>query len=45
MIGVWNMDVLENVDPDVAGKKAIAFPAKNSHEQWKHDFHRSVFGH
>ena len=32
MIGVWNMDVLENVDPDVAGKKAIAFPAKNSHE-------------
>lgn len=55
IIGVWNMDVLENLDPKldtrthyidpvIAGKKAIAFPAKNSHEQWKHDFHRSMFG-
>lgn len=54
MIGVWNLDVLENmdpevrttqyVDPEIAGKKAVAFPAKNSHEQWKHDFHRSMFG-
>lgn len=55
IIGVWNMDLHENldpkvdtrtyyVDPKIAGKKSIAFPAKNSHEQWKHDFHRSVFG-
>lgn len=43
IIGVWNMDVAENLDPKIdtrtiycdqkiAGKKAIAFPAKNSHE-------------
>jgi len=52
IIGVWNMDVRENLQPDtrthyndtsIAGKKAVAFPAKNSHEQWKHDFHRSQF--
>jgi hypothetical protein len=42
IIGVWNMDVLENFDPKItattyiddgiAGKKLIAFPARNSHE-------------
>lgn len=55
IIGVWNLDTMENFDSDfhtttnfidssIAGKRAVAFPAKNSHEQWKHDFHRSQFG-
>ena len=53
IIGVWDMDVLANVgsgphpttyiDADIAGKPSIAFPARNTHEQWKHDFHRSLF--
>lgn len=52
IIGVWNMDILdENMppqqtrqtfnDPNLAGKRDIAFPAKNTHVAWKHDFHRS----
>jgi len=54
IVGVWNMDVIEEMDqkvtrtqytdPRIAGKKAIAFPAKNSNIAWKHDFHRSQFG-
>ena len=41
IIGVWNMDVKENLeqstrtnynDECIAGKKSVAFPAKNSHE-------------
>jgi hypothetical protein len=43
LIGVWNMDVMENneaalhsttnfVDPSIAGLRRVAFPARNSHE-------------
>lgn len=56
LIGVWNMDMMQDseaplhsttnfVDPSIAGVRQVAFPARNSHEQWKHDFHRSQFGH
>ena len=55
VIGVWKMDYNEKVeqnmhsstnfiDPRIAGNRYVAFPAKNTHEQWKHDFHRSQFG-
>jgi hypothetical protein len=32
------------IDQQIAGKKSVAFPAKNSHVSWQHDFHRSLFG-
>ncbi len=55
IVGVWNMDVLFDekqkvksmthyIDEGIAGKKSVAFPAKNSHVTWQHDFHRSLFG-
>ena len=47
------MDVLENIDPQqsrqtfndpkLAGKRNVAFPAKNSHVAWQNDFHRSQY--
>ena len=50
MSGVWNIDLVETTAPAIGGIQAApggVFPqmyGKNSREQWKYDFHRSLFG-
>lgn len=44
MVGVWNMDLSKENNKETAGIPQPGKFMKNSHEQWKHDFHRSFLG-
>jgi hypothetical protein len=50
MSGVWNMDLVETVQPVIGGVPVTpgglhpSLYGKNSREQWKYDMHRSFFG-
>ena len=45
MTGVWDLDLKETgVGPVKPAGKTPAVYGKNSHEQWKYDMHRKVFG-
>ena len=45
MTGVWNLDLVDtNTGVIKTAGNTPQFYGKNSHEQWKYDFHRSIFG-
>lgn len=47
VIGVWNMDLKENCEPEAGGVQNIEIARqtdRNARQMYKHDFHRKTFG-